>query len=187
MPKLEEILQAEVASEIDGILAEADKQAAALVSEAKSRAAARLAAYQKKLEAEVRTATQQAQSAAELAVSSARMQAKGEVMDLLRQKVLAALEKTSSQPGYGKILQALAEEALSVAGTAEAVIVTPPDREKLEEWAQRQGLELQTDPELRLGVRIVGRGGATVENTLLERLQRVWNTLGPGVAGLLWE
>jgi V/A-type H+/Na+-transporting ATPase subunit E len=187
MSKLEEILQAEVEAEINGILAEADSRAAKIVSDAESRAAARVAAHQKKIDAEARAATQQARSAAELTVSSARMEAKGEVMDRLRQQVLVALTKISSQPNYGEVLQALAEEAMDVAPGVEAVVVHPQDQEKLRDWAQHHGLDLQTDPDLHLGVRLLSRGGNSVENTLPERLRRAWNALGPEVIGLLWE
>ena len=187
MAKLEEILQAEVDAEINEILAEADAKAAKLLSEAESRAAAKVAAHRKMIDAAARAATQQAQSAAELSVAQARLQAKGEVMDLLRQKVRLALEESSAQPGYGEVLQKLAEEALGVAADAAAVVVHPHDQEKLSDWARRQGLDLRKDPELHLGVRIVSRDGANIENTLPERLRRVWNTLGPGVTKLLWE
>ena len=109
MSKLEEILQQEAEAEINSILAEADSRAREIVSQAESRAAARLAAHRQRIEAKDRAASQQARSASELSVSSARIQAKGEVMDLLRQKVLLALEKTSSQrelrrgsPGAGR-------------------------------------------------------------------------------------
>ena len=76
---------------------------------------------------------------------------------------------------------------MQVVEVAETVVVHPDDQEKLGGWALAKGLELQTDSELRLGVRIVGRGGAKVENTLPERLRRAWSTLGPGVTKLLWE
>lgn len=187
MAKLEEILQVEVDAEINAILAEADIKAAKIVSEAESLAAARVAAHQKKIDAEERAAIQQAQSAADLSLSNARIQAKGEVMDLLRQKVGLALEETSSQPGYREVLLALAEEAAGVAEAAQAVVVHPDDQEKLREWAQKRGLELRTDPGLRLGVRIVSLSGTRVENTLPERLHRAWNRLVPKAAKLLWE
>jgi len=187
MSKLEEILQQEAEAEIDAILAEADSKAAKIVSEAQSRASAKVAAHQKQIEAEAHAATRQGQSKAELIVSSARMQAKGEVMDLLRQKVLLALEETSSQSGYGEVLEALAAEAMSVAAAAETVVVNPHDKEKLGDWALHRGLALQTDPELRLGVRIVSQSGKKVENTLPERLHRVWGTLASEVTKLLWE
>ncbi len=76
---------------------------------------------------------------------------------------------------------------MAVAAGAEAVVVHPHDKEKLSDWARQKGLDLRTDPELRLGVRIVSPSGTTVENTLPERLRRVWNTLGPGLTRLLWE
>ncbi len=187
MSKLEEILQQEAEAEIGAILAEADSRAAKIVSEADSRASAKVAAHQKKIEAESRSAPRQAQSAAELIVSNARVQAKGEVMDLLRQKVLLALEEIPSQSGYGEVLQRLAEEAINVAEAAEAVVVHPHDQEELSDWARQKGLELKTDPKLHLGIRIVSRSGTTVENTLPERLQRAWNTLAIELTKLLWE
>jgi V/A-type H+-transporting ATPase subunit E len=120
-------------------------------------------------------------------VAKARLQAKGEVMDLVQQKVLSALEEAASQPSYGEVLQALATEAIGVAEGPEAVVVHPNDKEKMSEWAGEKGLDLRTDPELYLGVRIMNRRGTIVENTLPERLRRVWNRLGPGVTKLLWE
>jgi V/A-type H+-transporting ATPase subunit E len=187
MSKLEEVLQQEVATEIEEILGEADSRAAQIVSEAKSRAAERVAAHKKKLEAETRAATHQAQSAADLSVSFARTQAKGEVMELVRQQVLSALEGMPSQPGYRDVLMRLAEGALKVAEESETVVVHPDDQDKLKDWAQQQGLELQTDPELRLGVRIMSRSGRKVENTLPERLRRTWGIFGPEITEMLWE
>ena len=187
MSKLEEILQQEADAEVDSILAEADSRAREIVSQAESRAAALLAAHRQRIEAQERVASQQARSASELSISRARLKAKGEVMDLLRQKVLLALEETSSQGNYGEVLQALAEQARQVVEVAETVVVHPDDKEKLGSWALAQGLELQTDSELRLGVRIVSRRGTKVENTLPERLHRAWSKLAPGVTKLLWE
>ena len=46
-------------------------------------------------------------------------------------------------------------------------------------WAWQGVLDPQTDPELRLGVRIVGRAARQVENTLPERLRRVLEHAGP--------
>jgi V/A-type H+-transporting ATPase subunit E len=187
MSKLEKILQEEAEAEIKGILAEADSQAQKIISEAESRAAARRAAYRKRIEAEERAAIHQAQSAAELSIATARVQAKGEVMELVRQKALSALEQTASEPSYGKILQALAKEAMKIADGAEAVVVHPNDQERLSDWARQQGFELQTDPGLRLGVRIVCHNGRRVENTLPERLHRSWDTLTADITKLLWE
>ncbi len=187
MPKLEELLQAEVEAEIEAILSEADTKAAKIISDAESLAAARVATHQKKIEAEARAATQQAHSAADLSIANARIQAKGEVIDLLHQKVGLALEETSSQPGYRKMVRALAEEAMGVAEAAETLVVHPDDKKKLRDWAEQKGLELRTDPGLRLGIRILSKSGATVENTLPVRLYRAWNTLMPKVTKLLWE
>jgi V/A-type H+-transporting ATPase subunit E len=137
MSKLAEILKAEVEAEIEEITAAADSQAAKIVSEAKSRAEDRLAEQQKKLKAETRATRQGAQSAADLIVASGRTQARGEVMDLLWQKVHLALEKIAAQADYGEILQALAREAMQVAAGAAALVVNPDDQEKVKDWAGR--------------------------------------------------
>jgi V/A-type H+-transporting ATPase subunit E len=187
MSKLEEILQQEAGGEIDAILAEAESRAGKIVSEAESKAKDLLAEHRKRAEAKARAAIEQARSAADLRVSIARIQAKGEVMDQVRQKVMSALEKTPSQQGYDKVLLALAEEALKVAEEAEAVVVHPDDREKLADWAKQKELEVKADPELRLGVLIISRSGRKLENTLPERLHRAWDTLATEVTGLLWE
>jgi len=183
----EEILQREAETEIDGKLAEADSRVKQMVSEAEAEAKALLAKHHHRLEAEAQAAIQQARSAAQLEVTIARTQVKGEVLDLVRQKVIAALDETAAQPNYGEILQTLAQEALEAAETAENLVVPPDDEEKLMAWAQHQGLEVKTDSSLRLGVQIECRGGKRVENTLPERLNRAWDTLATEVSKLLWK
>jgi V/A-type H+-transporting ATPase subunit E len=187
MSKLAEILQAEVGAEIEEMTTAADSQAAKIVSEAESHAEDSIAEQKKKLEAEAHAAAQGAQSAADLIVASARTQARGEVLDQLWQKVQLALKEIATQADYGEILQALAAEAMHVAAGPQILMVNPDDQEKMKDWAREQGLELQTDPHLHLGVRIVSQGGAAVENTLPERLRRAWGTLGPEVTKILWE
>ena len=187
MSKLEEILQAEVAGEIEEILAEAEARAAQIISDAKNRAAVRVTEYRKMLDARIRSATQQARSASELTVANAQTTAKGEVMNMLQQRVLQALETASSRPNYSEVLKALAQMALDVVESPVAIVVHPKNEDKLSAWAEQHGLELRTDPELRLGVRIISKNGTIVENTLLERLQRAWGTLAPQVTRMLWE
>ena len=187
MSKLVELLQAEAGAEIEGIAAAAEDRAAKILSEAKSHAEEQIAAHKKQMEGEARDAARRAQSAADLIVASARTQARGEVLDLLWQEVHHALEEIASQANFGEILQALAAEAMPVAGKAEAAVVNPDDQDKLKDWVRQQGLDLQTDPNLHLGVRIVSQRGNATENTLPERLRRAWGTLGPEVSKILWE
>jgi vacuolar-type H+-ATPase subunit E/Vma4 len=98
-----------------------------------------------------------------------------------------ALAEIPSQENYGEILQALAAEALQMAAGAQAVVVNPDDQDHLKDWVKQQGLELQTDPQLHLGVRIVSQRGSALENTLPERLRRVWSTLWPEVSKIIWQ
>jgi len=187
MSKLSDILQEEVLSEINQILAEADSKAEMLIAEAKSKASERVETYRKKAEAELRAATARAKSAADLFVSIARIRTKGQEITLVRQKAEAAIEEIANKPNYGEILEALAEEALRAVEKADAAAVHPDDMDKLSAWAKQKGLELTTDRRLHFGVRIMATGGRySVENTLPERLQRGWEALVSGVEQRLW-
>ena len=187
MSRLGDILQEEVLGEIKAIQAEAESRAGELVRNAEEKASARLKSHQKKMEAEARAAVRRARSAAELALSTARMHAKGGVIESVRKKALVSLEEMANRHNYRDILEALAEEALKAVEGGEVVVVHPDDEEKIHNWATQKGLELRTDPALRMGVRIVDRGGKrSVENSLPERLERAWNVLTSDVAKRLW-
>jgi len=187
MSRLKEILQQEVRTEIDGILAEADSSAEGLIREAEKKASERVATCRKKTEAKLRAAILLAESMADLTLSTARMQAKSEVIAAVKKKAMAALEETAGRPEYDRVLEELAEEAVKAVERAEALVVHPDDKPKLSSWAKRRGLELRVDPELHLGVRIVAHGGQRiVENSLPERLRRAWETLASGVTRRLW-
>ncbi len=188
MSKLKDVLQEEALSEIDKVLTEADSKAEALVAEAKRKASERVEAYQKKADAELHAAIRRAENAAELAVSTAGMRARGETIGLVQKKVLARLEEIAGRKDYDKILQTLAEEATKAAKPAEALVVHPDDKVRMTGWAKQKGLQLRTDPGIRLGVRIVVRGGQrSVENSLPQRFERAWETLASGVARRLWK
>jgi V/A-type H+-transporting ATPase subunit E len=187
MSKLGDMLQEEVMGEINAILAEAESRAAKLVREAEEKALARIKSHQKKMEAEARAATWRARSTAELTVSTARLQAKGLAIDSVRKKALMSLEEVANRHNYQDILKALAEEALKAVDGGGEVIIHPDDEEKIHNWAAEKGLELRTDPGLRMGVRIVNRDSKrSVENSLLVRLDRAWSVLAPDVAQQLW-
>jgi V/A-type H+-transporting ATPase subunit E len=186
--KLGDILQKEALGEINAILAEAESRAVRFVRDAEEEASARLKSHQKKLQVEALAATRRARSAAELNVSTARMQAKGRVIESVRKSALKALEEVANQNNYSDILQTLAEEALKAVELGKAVVVHPDDEEKIHDWATKEGLEIRTDPGLRLGVRVIDRSGKrSVENSLPERLHRAWNALASDVAKRLWE
>jgi len=186
MPQLEETLHKEAEAEMESLLAAADVRVKQILGAAAEKAKALVAEHQQRLAAAARAAGRQAQSAAALTVAVARTRAKGEVMARVRQKVLDALEEIPAQAQYGALLQALAAEAMKAAAEPQNLVVPPDDGEKLVDWAQDHGLDLETDPHLRLGVRLICGGGRQVENTLPERLQRAWDTLAPEVARLLW-
>jgi V/A-type H+-transporting ATPase subunit E len=129
-----------------------------------------------------------AEGAAELTVSTACIQAKGQAIAKVRNMALSAIEELAGKPDYAKILTALADEAIQAVDAAEVVVVNPADAAILGHWALQKGIEIRTDPELRLGVRLVSLSSKrSVENSLPERLDRAWDSLASRVEKILWE
>jgi V/A-type H+-transporting ATPase subunit E len=187
MSKLDDILQEEVRGEIEAMLTDAESRSAELIRDAEEKASARMKSHQKKMQNEALAATRRARSAAELRISTARMQAKGQVIESVRKKALMAVEEIVKRRNYRDILEAFGEEALKAVEGAKWAVVHPEDKETMREWAAQKGLQLLTDPGLRLGVKIVDTSGErSVENSLPERLDRAWNTLASEVAKKLW-
>jgi V/A-type H+-transporting ATPase subunit E len=188
MSSLNEILEKEALAEINRILDESDSRAATLIQEAETEAAARLAVQRKKIESATRTAKHRAEGAAELAVSTARIQAKGEMIARVRKKALSAIEELAGKPDYSKILTALADEAIRTVDGAESLVVNPNDSGILNDWAMQKRIEIRTDPALRFGVRLVSSSSKrSVENSLPERLDRSWDMLSARVGQILWQ
>ncbi|PZA08794.1 MULTISPECIES: V-type ATP synthase subunit E [unclassified Meiothermus] len=187
MSKLEDILKQEVSSEIASITAEAEAKARAIVEEAQGRAEALKASRLKALEVERQAALRRAESAAELVVNQARIRSRGQIVDQVKAGVRQALAALPSQPDYPAILAKLAEEALRGVDKPEALVVNPADAPHLESWAKDKGLELRTDPSVRLGVRLTSAGEKFyVENTLAERLERSWEALSAKAVKAIW-
>ena len=188
MSSLNEILEKEALAEINRILDESDSRAATLIQEAETEAATQLAVQRKKIESATRTAKHRAEGAAELAVSTARIQAKGEMIARVRKKALSAIEELAGKPDYSKILTALADEAIRTVDGAESLVVNPNDSGILNDWAMQKRIEIRTDPALRFGVRLVSSSSKrSVENSLPERLDRSWDMLSARVGQILWQ
>jgi V/A-type H+-transporting ATPase subunit E len=188
MSDLDGIIQKEALAEINQLLQESEAKAAAVVQEARTKASARVAARRRDIEAEARAGIRRAESAAQLIVSTALIEARGRVVAAVKEKASGALEEVAAKPNYSEVLRALADEAFQAVKTSEAVVVHPSDRDRLGDWAVHKGIELRTDPGIRLGVRIISSGGkSSVENSLPDRIERAWDMLVSGVVQLLWE
>ncbi|MEJ2164556.1 MAG: V-type ATP synthase subunit E [Deltaproteobacteria bacterium] len=188
MSKLNDILRKEALADINRILDESDSGAESLIREAEKKASARLALHRKRIESEIRAANNRAQGAAELTVATARVQAKGQIIALVRKKTLSAIEELGVKSGYSQILTALADEAIEALDAAEVVVVNPNDTGIISDWAMQRRIEIQTDPELHLGVRLVSPSSRrSAENSLAERLDRIWDMLSARVAQILWR
>lgn len=188
MSKLNDILREEALADINQIMDESDSRAENLIQEAEQKASTRLEVQRKRIETEVRTAKNRAQGAAELTIATARIQAKGEIIAMVRKKALSAIEELAGKSGYSKILRLLADEAIQAVDTAEAVVVNPNDTGIINDWAMQKGIEIRTDSELRFGVRLVSHSSKTsAENSLPDRLDRSWDMLSARVAQILWK
>jgi V/A-type H+-transporting ATPase subunit E len=188
MSKLNDILKEEALAEINQILDESDSRAGKLIEEAQNKASARLAFHRKRIESEIRAAKNRAQGAAELAIATARIQAKGKIIAVVRKKALSAIEELAGKSDYGNILLALAEEAIKAVDAAEAVVVNPNDKGIISGWAMQKRIEVCTDSELCFGVRLVSHSSKhSAENSLPERLDRSWDMLSGRVAQILWK
>ncbi|WP_457637429.1 V-type ATP synthase subunit E [Oceanithermus sp.] len=187
MSKLETILQEEVLAEIKQIMAEAEEEAERIVAAAREKAEAMVSAQKRKLEAQKQAELHRAESAAELAVTTARVEAKGKIIGQVYERVQERLRALPEDPGYPTVLERLASEAVDAVGEAEAIVVNPADEARLKGWAEGKGLELRTSTEVSLGVVAVSKGGKTqVANTLPDRLDRAWEVLSARVAQVLW-
>ncbi len=187
MSKLEAILSQEVEAEIRSLLEEAKARAEGLRKEAEAKAEALLQGRKRALEAQFQAALRRAESAGELLLATARTQAKGEVLQAVKAKAEEALLALPGKPEWPGVLRKLAEEALSALPEPEALVSHPENLPHLEPLAKERGLRLQADPALRLGVRVLGKGGRTqVENALESRLERAWDALSSQVAQVLW-
>ena len=187
MSKLETILQEEVLAEIQQIMSQAAVEAEQIVSAAREKAEAMVSAQKRKLEAQKAAELHRAESAAELAVATARVEAKGKVIGEIYERVRRRLSSLPESSEYPTILERLAAEAVDAVGEAEAIVVGPADEARLKGWAESRGLELRTSPEIELGVVAVSRGGKTqVANTLPDRLERAWEVLSAKVSQVLW-
>jgi len=188
MSKLETILQDEVLAEIQQLMAEAEAEAERIIAAAKEKAATMVGAQKRKLEAHKAAELHRAESAAELAVTTARVEAKGKVIGEVYRRVQERLQSLAESPEYPTILEQLASEAVAAVGEAEAIIVSPADEARLKGWAEGKNLQIRTAPEVSLGVVAVSKGGKTqVANTLPDRLERAWETLSANVSRVLWS
>lgn len=183
MSKLEDILQQEISTEMAAIQGESEAKAKAIVDAAMQRAEAQKASKQTALEAERSAAIRRAESAAELVMSQARIAARGQAVD----KVKIGVQEALSGHVNAQVLTKLADEALAGLGKAETVVVNPAQASLLEGWAKTNGLKLETNPAVQMGVRVIAEGGRSmIQNTLPERLERAWDALSAKAAKAIW-
>ncbi|MGQ9510483.1 MAG: V-type ATP synthase subunit E [Thermaceae bacterium] len=185
MSKLETILAQEVEAEIRSVKEDAEAKAKALKEEAQAKAKALLEAKERQLKGRLEASIKRAGSAAELLLSTARAQAKGEVLAQARRLLEERISALPQAPEWPEILKRLAEEGLRALPGAEKVMVRPEDLPHLEAWAKEKGLALEGVEGLGLGVRVQA-GKNLVENTLSGRLERAWEELSARLSKSLW-
>ena len=187
MADLETALRQEAEAEIQAIRNAAEAEAQTILAAAEAEAQSARKARERALAQERERTLRAAESARVLELSTARARARGEVIEEVRLKTLEALEKIPARKEYPRILTKLADQALAATQAPERVEAAPQDLVHLEAWAKSHSLELNADPALQLGVRLIGNGGRSrVENTLPGRLARSWEGLSAQVAAELF-
>ena len=170
-----EAIRAEAEAEATEIRSAASSRAHQILQEAEERAADERRRWAESRDGEAARAAEgivnRAALEADRSLAMAREELFGAALDRLRVR-LGAL---TTDPGYRSILEALYEEAASVVGDHDAVVmVRAEDEDLMREIAERRGPSPTLDPTLDCvgGLDIVARDGRAVRNTLDARLSR---------------
>ncbi len=183
MANLAALLEKEASAEIEAILADAKHRAAEIATQAEEEASSMIAQRASSLEAQYVAGLVRAKSSAELEASSLKLWAQNRSVEAVFKQVEAELRSVIEDPQrYREVLKALLDEALDATGGAERVIVNPADAGLV----ALQGVEVDTDPGIFGGVRVVSKAGSVVvENTLFGRLDALRGELSSEISRIL--
>jgi len=184
--RLDTILENEARAEIEQIRAEGRARAQQIIAQAQERAQGLIESRKRTLESQTQAGIVRAQSAAELEVSAARLNAGESALRQVFELAEGQLRGVTQVPEYREVLSRLIQEARQALGDIEAIEVNPAEANLARQLAP--DLEVRENPAIEGGVRAIGRGGKSgITNTLLGRLARVRDSLAPKVARLLAE
>ena len=191
MSDLSALLDREASAEIETLLSEARQRASEIVAEATAEAEQQLGQKRRAAEAQREATLVRAQSAARLEASALKLRAQHAAVEAVFAAVrdeLEALAKDST--AYAKALRALLAEAVEAVGAGEvtAIHAPPADVAVVAEAAKALGLDAPVSEAdgLVAGVRVATGGGATIENSLGQRLAALEGELAAEVSATLF-
>lgn len=191
MSELSALLDREASAEIEALLSEARQRASEIVAEAAAEAEQQLAQKRRSAEAQREATLVRAQSAARLEASALKLRAQHAAVEAVfaaARSELAALRGDAQR--YPKVLQTLLTEAVDGVGAAQvtAVHAAAADVAAVTKAAEALGVRapVTADPDLDVGVRVVGGGGSSVENSLDQRLAALEGELAARVSEVLF-
>lgn len=185
---LADILESEIQGEIGRIQAEARARADAVRQAAQEQAQALVQSRQRSLENDYAAGLTRARSAADLDSNAQRLSAADTLQVQAFQEAERQLRALPQSPEYVGVLEALIREAHGALPQAEAIEAHSREVGQVQQAAQQAGLHLEVRPNdsVSTGVRLIANGGkASVQNTLLGRLQMGRDALGAQVARLM--
>lgn len=191
MSDLSALLDREASAEIEALLSEARERASEIVAEATAEAEQLLGQKRRAAEAQREATLVRAQSSARLEASALKLRAQHAAVEAVFAAVRDELEALANdKPAYAKALGALLAEVVEAVGAAEvkAIHAAAADVDVVAEAAKGLGLdaEVAKADDLVAGVRVATGGGATVENSLGQRLSALENELAAEVSATLF-
>ena len=181
---LDALLENEARAEIERVRAEGRERAQRIIADAQTRAQTLIESRKRVLESQTQAGIVRAQSAADLEVAAARLNAGESGLKRAFELAEGQLRAVTQVPEYREILTRLINEARQALTDVEAIEVNPAEASLARQIAP--DLEVRENPAIQGGVRAVGRGGKSgITNTLQGRLARVRESLAPQVARML--
>ncbi|MFN8509473.1 MAG: V-type ATP synthase subunit E [Deinococcaceae bacterium] len=190
MADLATLLKNEVQNEIEAIKNSAKQQAEQILAQAKEDAQSLIEGRKRALENQLQAGLVRAKSAAELEASALRLAAAEEGLSQAFSEAKNRMRSFTQNENYKNILGKLALEAKATMAEVETVEVAPNDLEVARAAMAMVGIyaPVKENPKIETGIRLIGPNGRSgVTNTLLERMDRVRDSLAPIVAKMLRE
>ena len=187
---LDKLLENEAQQDIERIRAEAQGRAEQIVAQAHEQAQALIDSRTRQLAGARQAELVRARSAADLDSSAQRLAA----ADSLQAQAFTVSEQylhsVTTSAEYPMIVSKLLQEALQVLPDAEVVEAALAEHDAVRQALAQLGRQLDVRPneQVKTGVRLVGKGGkASIQHTLVGRLNRVRGDLAPQISRLLAE
>lgn len=191
MSDLSALLDREASAEIEALLSEARERASEIAAQATAEAEQLVAQRRRMADGERDATMVRAQSAARLEAAALKLRAQHAAVEAVFDAARTKLDGIAGDAErYGSVLATLLGEVVDSVGAAEvtAVLAAAADVPTVTAAAKQLGLEapVRADDGVQGGVRVVTKSGASVENTLVRRLEALEGELASRVSEVLF-